>query len=175
MATAPTPRPWFREPMVWLLIALPCASIVMGGIYAAIAFSVFDGVVVDDYYQRGKTINRVLARDEAAERRGLSALATLDAASHQVVVELAAVDPAALPATVKLSLLHATLAGHDQVLAVQRTADGSYHAAFASLQAGKYHLQLEADDWRIVGTLRAPRETVCALSPARFVEPTTAG
>ena len=36
---AKTPdRPWYREPLVWLLIALPLAGVVMGTITATMAY-----------------------------------------------------------------------------------------------------------------------------------------
>ena len=31
-------RPWYREPLVWLLIALPLAGVVMGTITATMAY-----------------------------------------------------------------------------------------------------------------------------------------
>lgn len=163
---AETAAPWYRVPMVWLMLGLPALSVVMGVTYAVIAFQVFDGVVVDDYYQRGRAINRVLARDEAAQRQGITALATLDPAAGTLELELAALDPATLPAAAHMALLHATRAGLDHQLDLERGLDGRYRANLPGLAAGRYHLQLEAADWRLVGVLRAPVETVASLAPA---------
>ena len=105
--------PW-RQPMVWLIVGLPALAIAMSTTYAIIAFRVFDGVVVDDYYRRGKTINLVLARDRTAEAAGLAARLELDRASGEVTLELGASDAGAPPATLRLRFLHPTLAGVDR-------------------------------------------------------------
>jgi len=65
-ASSSSPRPWFREPWVWLIIALP-ASAVFGGIITIwIAVESDDGLVQDDYYKYGMEINKTLDRDKAA-------------------------------------------------------------------------------------------------------------
>ena len=67
-------RPWTREPLVWLLIGIPAtAVVVMGMIMLTVAIQTWSGLVVDDYYKKGKQINRVLARDKFAYELGLAA------------------------------------------------------------------------------------------------------
>ena len=39
MQDAPIPRPWFREPMVWLIIALPSAAVLGCIVTIAIALA----------------------------------------------------------------------------------------------------------------------------------------
>lgn len=178
------PRRWYHTPFVFLLIAIPATSVIMGTTYAVISFRVFDGVVVDDYYQRGKTINLVLARDLEAARLGLSGILTVAAADGQLRLDLnsattaaagasgESTDPtgastaasAALPAALELSFLHATRAGHDRTVRLARHDDGSYRGQVETLANGKYHLQLETAGWRLVGKLRAPGERVSTLS-----------
>lgn len=158
---------WYRNPIVWLLIAIPAVSVVVGVGFATYSFLVFEGVVVDDYYERGKAINRVLARDEAAARRGLAAALSLDGISGRAELRLASAGPSVTPPSVRLSLLHATRAGFDRVVELRRDADGLFRGVVAPLAPGRHHLQLEAGDWRLVGSLRAPGETSCALAPAR--------
>ncbi len=51
---------WYREPYVWLLIAIPACAVVAGFVTLALAIATDDGLVVDDYYWQGKQINRVL-------------------------------------------------------------------------------------------------------------------
>ena len=53
-------RPWFREPWVWLLIALPASAVLGGMVTIWIAVDSDDGLVVDDYYKRGLEINKKL-------------------------------------------------------------------------------------------------------------------
>ena len=167
MSPSAGPQAWFRNPMVWLLIAIPATSVAVGVALLVTSFRAFDGVVVDDYYERGKAINRVLARDAAAARRGLSASLALDGLTGRAELRLTALDPAALPERARLSLLHATRAGLDRVTEVRRGLDGLYRGVLPPLAPGRHHVQLEADDWRLVGALRAPAESSCALAPAR--------
>jgi hypothetical protein len=66
-------RPWYAEPWVWLIIAIPLTAVIVGMITIYLAVSTSDGLVVDDYYKRGKAINVDLARDRAAARYELRA------------------------------------------------------------------------------------------------------
>ncbi len=173
---------WYRNPLVWMLIAFPAWSVVAGIASVVVAFQVFDGVVVDDYYAQGKAINVVLERDIAAAHRGLAAVATVvpppagpagatgangTTAAGALQVTLAALDPARLPAVLKLALLHATHGGFDVHVDLERTAAGGYRADLPPLAPGKYYLQIEAEDWRIVGALRWPADRTASLGPAR--------
>ena len=60
------PRNWKQEPMVWLLIAIPLSAVIMGVVIITLAINSYSGLVVDDYYKKGKHINRVIARDKCA-------------------------------------------------------------------------------------------------------------
>jgi uncharacterized protein len=165
---------WYRNPLVWLMIALPAWSVVAGISTVVLAFQVFDGVVVDDYYARGKAINVSLERDLAAQRRGLAAIATLSppaagapSAGPAIAVTVSALDVAALPARLRLAFLHATHGGADAQVDLLRAADGTYRAELPALARGKYYLQIEAENWRIVGALRQPGESTASLGPAQ--------
>lgn len=164
-ASAHTPRPWYRETFVWLLIGLPATAVVAGLFTLYLAIDSQDGLVADDYYQQGKTINRVLARDQAAARYGLSGDLALDPAKGQVHVVLRA-GKRDIPARVRLRLLHATRGSFDQSVELERGADNLYHAALPDLIPGRWHVQLEADDWRLTGVLSAPGERAAKLQPA---------
>lgn len=157
-------RPWYREPLVWLLIAFPLAAVIGGLSTLYIANRTHDGLVVDDYYQKGKEINKSLARDQAAARHGLSARLQLDANHQQVVVHLAG-RSSALPGLVTLRWLHATRAGQDRTQELVRAADGSFRTTFPELVPGHWYVHLEAQDWRLQGSLRVPTETRLALTP----------
>ena len=55
-------RAWYREPLVWLLISFPLTAVIAGFFTLYLAIISSDGLVVDDYYHRGKEINKSLAR-----------------------------------------------------------------------------------------------------------------
>lgn len=70
-------KPWFKYPLLWLVFFFPVAAVVAGLITLTIAIKTDDGVMVDNYYQKGKEINQVLARDKATTRMGLTAIQTI--------------------------------------------------------------------------------------------------
>ena len=165
--TAQNPkRPWYREPWVWLMIALPMTAVIasMFTIYKAV--STADGLVVDDYYKRGKAINMDLARDAAAARYQLKASIDIDLRDNrvQLLLESTAME---LPATLTFSLLHPTQAGYDQVLVLQHRGDGVYAGDIDEMARGNWYLQLEADDWRLSGSMRIPQTETTVLLPTK--------
>ena len=139
-------NPWYREPWPWILMSGPAAVIVAGAVTTWMAFATADGLVADDYYKRGLAINAVLKREQAAAQRGIEARILHSAG--QVRVLLRGVEPPAL----FLSLVHATRAGNDLRLRLERAPDGSYAAALPPLAAGHFRLILEdpRGEWRVV-------------------------
>jgi hypothetical protein len=159
------PVPWYRVPTVWLLIALPLSAVLGGITTLVLAVNSDDGLVVDDYYRRGKEINRVLARDRAAADLGLSAHLVVDPQTGLVRVNVGARQGVVLPAEIELKLLHATRAGFDQTVMIARTPGGAYHAGVHALAPGHWYLELSTSDWRLVGSLVAPRDAGADLRP----------
>ena len=156
--------PWYRQPLVWMLIMLPATVVVASFITLYLAIDSDDGLVEDDYYQRGKEINRVLDRDHAAQRYGLQGRVLVDAAQGAIHLRLSANAPIA-PPRLNLKLLYATRAGLDRAITLTRDADGGYKAALPRLAPGHWYLQLSADDWRLTGELHVPGDSVTVLSP----------
>jgi len=145
-----SPRPWFREPWVWLIIALP-ASAVFGGIITIwIAVESDDGLVQDNYYKYGMEINKALGRDKAALRYNLAADLKISEAQNNIKISLDANDQFVSPASIKLSFLHPTIKGQDQILVFQTDSNGVYAGALPSLISGRWYLQIEAADWRLL-------------------------
>jgi len=156
---------WYAEPWVWLLIALPLSAVIGGMITLYLAVTTSDGLVVDDYYNRGKAINMDLARDVAAAGHGLRARLDLDLVRRRVLLSLESRDDLH-PAQVRFSLLHPTRPGNDQVIMLQPAAGGGYAGALQPMHDGNWYVQLEADDWRLSGAMRTPRDSVVILTPA---------
>jgi uncharacterized protein len=119
---------------------------VAGAVTTWIAFASADGLVAEDYYKQGMTINKVLAREERARALGISAEAAFP--PEKVVVTLQGQAPEAL----FVHLAHATRAGHDQRLRLAPTAAGRYEAELAPLPAGRWRVVVEdpRGTWRIV-------------------------
>jgi len=158
-------RRWYAEPWVWLLIALPMSAVIGGMITLYLAISTSDGLVVDDYYERGKAINLDLARDDAAARYQLTADLELFQ-GNTVHLQLSAIN-GRWPDAVSLMLMHPTRAGHDQLVQLQHDGTGNYHGRVETLSNGHWYVQLEADDWRLSGTLQVPQTAPLVLAPVR--------
>ena len=138
-------KPWYREPWPWLLIAGPAAVLVAGAATIWLAFASADGLVAEDYYREGLGINKVLAREEAARRLGISVEVVLNADS--LSVNLKGAQPEALFA----HLAHATRAGQDLRLRLAPAADGAYAARLPPLPPGRWRIVIEDPraTWRI--------------------------
>jgi len=142
-------KPWYREPWPWFLIAGPGIVVVASfyTLYLAIVSS--SGLVDGDYYKDGLAINRVLAREDAAER--LDMAARIDPEGGRLRVHLQG--RAAPPAKLRLRFVHATRAGYDRSLLLARAADGSYQAALPLLAPGHWRIYVEdpGGQWRLAG------------------------
>jgi hypothetical protein len=138
--------PWYKERWPWILMSGPLTVIVAGAITTWIAFASADGLVADDYYKRGLAVNVVLEREQAAVKRGIEA--RVERRGERVHVELRGDSPPVL----LLRLAHATRAGEDVQLRLERAADGRYGAALPPLSPGGRRVILEdaAGSWRIV-------------------------
>lgn len=142
-------KPWYREPWPWLLISGPAAVLMAGVITTWIAFASADGLVAQDYYKQGLGINRRLAREDAAQKLGISAAIRVEASSIRVELR------GATPEAVFVHLAHATRAGHDVRLRLVPLPDGAYGTQLPALPAGRWHAVIEDPRaaWRIVKEL----------------------
>ncbi len=138
-------RPWYREPWPWLLMAGPAAVLVAGAATIWIAVASADGLVAEDYYRQGLAINKVLAREDAARRLGITAAVSLE--GNLLSVQLEGQQPEAL----FVHLAHATRAGHDMRLRLAPAAKGVYQADLPPLPAGRWRIVIEdpRSTWRI--------------------------
>lgn len=158
-------RPWYREPYVWMLISLPSAAVIAGMVTLWLAIVSDDGLVADDYYKRGKEINRVLTRDVTAAKMGLAAVTDFDYDLGKVTILFKKNSAKIRSDILRLRLLHATRAGFDQDLTLQRLPDGRYYALFNPMAPGRWHVQLESKDWRLIGELILPDSRRVSLLP----------
>jgi len=157
-------KPWYRHPYVWMLIAIPMAAVIGGIVTLRLAIVTSDGLVVDDYYQRGKEINQVLERDRRAATLRLEAVVELDHAHDRVHVELHGSNGFAPPHELKLAILHPTRAGRDHRITLAAAGAGRYEGPLPLLEPALWDLQIEAQDWRMTGTLQVPTFDMVQIS-----------
>ncbi len=154
---------WRQVPIVWMIIAIPLTSVVVGFIMLWLAISSNDGLVFDDYHQQGKEINRVLARDAMANRLGIGAKIELLPESEMLELSLSYEQAFILPDNLSLRFLHPTRAGEDVHLSLQRIGTGEYLGDFPRLGAANWIVQLETSEWRINGFARMPGSNLIRL------------
>ncbi len=165
---APTPakhRPAWREPMVWLVIALPAAVLVAGISTLVIAVRAGgDDALPDDVRRTAQIQVADLDPDARAQTLGLAVLLRVDGDALEVLPVSGVMDRTA---TLRLRLRHPTAAAGDRDMTLTPTARG-WRAPHALDGSHDWRLELVgADDaqWRIVGRLPA-RQRAARLSPA---------
>lgn len=164
MVSVPEPtREWYRQPMVWLVIAIPLMAVVMGVTTIILAVVSDDGMVADDYYRRGMEINQSLERDRIAARHGLNAVVMTDTDGKVVHAKLHAKRAFHFPDRIQLSLSHATRSGLDLSLTLTRTAERSYQAGLPELSLGRWYVRLHSKRWRLNGVLQVPGQNEVIL------------
>jgi hypothetical protein len=154
---------WRQEPMVWMIIAIPLSSVLVGFLMLWLAINSNDGLVFDDYHQQGKEINRVLERDAMASRRGIKAQIALLPESHRLELSVSYRNGLALADTLWLRFLHPTRAGEDVHMSLQRAGARLYIGELPLLSSGKWIVQLETDAWRINGFALIPGNNLIRL------------
>ncbi len=157
-------RPAWREPMVWLITALPAAVLVAGISTLVIAIRAGGDDALPDAVRRTAQIQVAdLDMDARAQALDLAALLRVDGDALDVLPVSGAIDRAA---PLRLRLHHPTAAAGDRDVVLMPTAHG-WHASHALDGRHDWRLELGPDDaqWRLVGRLPA-RQRAARLSPA---------
>ena len=162
---------WYREPLVWMVLAIPAAAVIAGAVMLVLANATWDGLVADDYYQRGMQINRSLAREAEAARLGLEAVVSFPAPGV-VEARLSSADgdaPAAAGPRLDLRFARAGRAGADVEVSMNRDTGGTWRGALPALPAGKWYAELGNEQWRLAGVVWMPAstDTIVLRAPTR--------
>ncbi len=156
-------QPWYRNPFVWLVIALPAATVPAGLATLALAMHGADPVVRDDFRVDGLAINHDPVRDAAARDLNVHATLRVDGTTAYITLREGR---AAVPERLTLLFSHATLATEDRQLRLDRTIQRTYAARQSALPAGHWYVELAPPDraWRLTGELMG-RTSSLELSP----------
>lgn len=150
-----TPEPvtrWHEEPLAWLVIGIPLATIVACMAMITIASRAPDGLVVDDYYKRGLEINKVIDRERRAVDLGLD-LKAVTLGNSRLEFDLAADSAATWRETLDVQLHHATRSDGDQELVARHQGNGRYLALPAPVADGPWYVDVSTPEWRVVKRL----------------------
>ena len=148
--------PWYRHRWPWFLMAGPFIVVVAGFVTLWLAIKTDDGLITEDYYQKGLAINQTLQLNDTARRMGLMARMIIN--TEQLDLRLSAqADNFVPPPRLRLTLSHPTRAGMDQQQIVD-FHDGRYKAHFQLPQNGHWILTLADVDgyWSMTGNVVLP-------------------
>jgi uncharacterized protein len=151
---------WYHQPVMWLAVALPAASVVAGIALVIAAHSGLDASP-DRVVRVAQIQTTDASRDQKARALSLAATARFDGDAITVVL-----GGAIRPEQLELELIHATDASHDRRVTLLPCGDAGYCASVGSVRA-RFHLALAdaKQQWRIVGTREAGAALV-VLGPA---------
>jgi len=163
----PATGAWYREPWVWLVVALPSAAVAGGLVTLALAIHGSDDVVRDDFRKEGLAIYADPARDAAAVEVGARSTLTFDAGAGELRARLS-LERGAAPKQLLVVLSHATRAEYDRLVTLSGHG-GSYSGQLAPLQAGHWYLEVTPENrqWRLRGSFEAGQSTVELAAVAR--------
>jgi len=152
-----TQKAWFKQFWPWFLILLPMAAVIAGISTVIIATSNKPDMVVDDYYTKGKAINRDLTLLENAQQRNITAVVTQT--KQRFTVHLTGVKD---NSAIRFSLSHATLANRDISLLLSADGKGDFHFDAHSNLTGKWQLRIEPfnTSWRLQKTVILPTRSI---------------
>lgn len=142
-------NPWYKEPWPWILMAGPAVVIVAGVVTTWLAVVSNDGLVTDDYYKQGMTVNQRLHRDHQAADMGLHA--DLMSSGSNVRLLIKANDGVGLPDVIAVKFAHPTQVGQDQLVKMTGEGQGFYTGQMATEIAGRWIVSIEdpAGNWRL--------------------------
>lgn len=159
-------RPWWREPMVWLIAGLPLTAVIAGLTTVWIASRNADSLVKEGYVKEGFTVQGIQEQDRAAARMGISASLRFEAGVLRA--SLAGSPPEGRwPSLLLLTLAHPTESSQDRSVALKQTGQGAYQADLPAPPAGRRHLILESHEqgWRLKGAWDIPISGSLQLVP----------
>lgn len=145
-------EPWFRNPMVWMVIFFPSLAVVSGIITIIIAIYTDDGLVVDDYYKQGLAINQVITHDKKAKQLGLRAFVDLNSENGEIRLSLSSNSGFEPTPEITFRLIHRTRSGLDQTTVLSRVGNSlDYRGYFKPpLIEGRWTIQvLATGEWRL--------------------------
>jgi hypothetical protein len=143
-------KPWYRYPLVWMLIAIPASAVAVCSVIIWFAVTTNDGLVVDDYYRQGLAINQVLERDQYAAANKLSAKLNVLESERLVMLDFNKGLLAEYPETLELNFRHATRGDSDVALTLLH-GQGSQYISYLqhSLPTGFWYIEVGNKDWRL--------------------------
>lgn len=162
-------QPWYRVPVVWMVIGIPATSIVVTLSIVWISIVSFDGLIVDDYYRKGLEVNRDLMRDKYAHSINLDGLVTVQQNNLNLV--LAADSHETFPEKLQLGFYHPTVSKRDVISTLTQSTPGHYRGLLPNeLRFGKWIVAAATGDWRLQGIIFYEGDAQFKLQPVALAD-----
>ena len=134
-------------------MAGPTVVIVAGFITAWLAIESNDGLVDDNYYKVGLSVNQQLKQKQLAAELNLKAVMNVSQDGQSIQLVLNGLPKEGLPDTLQLRLVHPTRKGEDQTLMLHR--QGTIFSAPLTANPGTGRWKIVIEDplagWRMDG------------------------
>jgi uncharacterized protein len=142
--------PWYRQFWPWFLFGLPGIVVVASFATLFIALKHPHSMVDDAYYEDGLAINQSLDQDRAAAALRMSARVMFEPDDLQILITLEGDNQ---PVELNLQLMHPASERFDQLIELQRDAQGNYQGSYSTPTQTSYYLRLMPPDasWRLNG------------------------
>lgn len=160
--------PWYREPWPWILMSGPFIVVIAAFFTAYLAVISNDGLVTDDYYKQGLTLNQQTERDQRAVSLDLVAEVLPSTDGKLVRVFLQGTPDFIPPAEIIFRLSHPTRAGVDQLIVLRSEGAGFYSGEFLTPPTGRWHVAIEDDkhEWRMLSNWLVEKQPTLRLQSA---------
>jgi len=140
-------KPWYKYPLVWMMIFIPFTAVIMGVVMIWLAIDTDDGLVVDDYYKQGLEINRVIERDKKAAELGLNAVIEFDNSTRLIKLVFNKGLLESYPVNLPLQLQHATRENSDITIILNHGMANQYVGQLKqSISEGIWYFKISGKD-----------------------------
>ena len=143
--------PWYKEFCAWFCIGILVLAVVLGLGLLTVAINNPPSIVVDNYYDVGKGINKSLERERLAKQLGMRATLTLNLELEQVELQL---EGKSLPQQLVLNIISPTQPEQDRRVVLQPVdTNGLYRGLLGEPVLGKRFVELlgqtDGQEWRL--------------------------
>ncbi|WP_445426730.1 FixH family protein [Alishewanella sp. HL-SH06] len=149
-------KPWYKYSWTWVLIAIPVVTALKAVHTVVVMQQHKPEIVIDDYYQAGKSINMQLAKYREAALRNMDARILV--AGNRAVIRFT--ENQVLGETIHLDFYHPTLGAHDFAVDAERSGELLYVATLPITPNGRWRLTVsdKSEEWRLRANLTLPAE-----------------
>ena len=165
-------KPWYREAMVWVVLAPLILVLVVCSITVTIALKNADDTVSDTYYKDGRAYNYIARQDERSAELGLAGFLQFDRETGTVSLDLRG--NLAFPDKLLLTLSHPLDEHLDEQIVVSRQGANHYTGELRGELEHRWYVRLlpELDpakhlqaEWHLKGVIDFDQGNAIPLNP----------